>query len=426
MKVDMFKQFIKKFIMLYIILISAVATINFIIDPYFVYRISDFSQYFSWTQTSSPTWKYGQTKHYSGYDSVWVGSSVSSHVDPDYVSSVLDVNCVCAVMASGRPNIYNRFINNIMENNDLEHIFYELAFSHWCFEAIGTEFDIDQYVEPYILTDSILDDGEYLLNRQVLEESNYILLGFIESKLKDKNEKSQESIMPLDTIYSTKNMASNIVSNTYTYGFSAENYESYLKAGLRNFDMYIAPIIEENPDIEFTFVIPPTGVTLFAIIRDAGCLDEYLELQKMIFSKILSYPNTRIIAGDLDYEYNMDTNNYMDSGHYEPSGGKMLVDFIAHDENEISLDNLDTMLERYRYMAESFSWPFMKLNFVGENVVDLQNKLKTLGYDVSINGVYDYETEDAVREFQEVKGLEVTGIVFCDTLERINEEVEKK
>lgn len=113
------KRYARKFVLIYLVIIIAVGCYNFSLDPYYCYRITDRAKYFSWDQTESPTWKYGESKQYRGYDALWVGSSVSSHVDVDYVSSKMGVKCAASVQASGRPNIYERFIRNVLKHNDL-------------------------------------------------------------------------------------------------------------------------------------------------------------------------------------------------------------------------------------------------------------------------------------------------------------------
>ena len=54
----------------------------------------------------------------------------------------------------------------------------------------------------------------------------------------------------------------------------------------------------------------------------------------------------------------------------------------------------------------------------GERVVMLQEKLTELGlYDGKCNGVYDIETADAVRRFQEYNGIPADGVCTNETLQ---------
>lgn len=52
-------------------------------------------------------------------------------------------------------------------------------------------------------------------------------------------------------------------------------------------------------------------------------------------------------------------------------------------------------------------------------VRDLQLLLKSRGYDVEPNGIFDDATEDKVKEFQSKNGLEATGKIDTDTLNKL-------
>jgi len=64
----------------------------------------------------------------------------------------------------------------------------------------------------------------------------------------------------------------------------------------------------------------------------------------------------------------------------------------------------------------------MKKNSKGAKVTDLQRRLKLLGFDLGttdIDGIIGPETEDAVKKFQQVRGLLVTGIVDNETWQEL-------
>jgi peptidoglycan hydrolase-like protein with peptidoglycan-binding domain len=52
----------------------------------------------------------------------------------------------------------------------------------------------------------------------------------------------------------------------------------------------------------------------------------------------------------------------------------------------------------------------------GSDVIALQQRLNDLGIPVFVDGVYGFQTQQAVRTYQRVQGLEVTGIADSDTL----------
>jgi peptidoglycan hydrolase-like protein with peptidoglycan-binding domain len=58
----------------------------------------------------------------------------------------------------------------------------------------------------------------------------------------------------------------------------------------------------------------------------------------------------------------------------------------------------------------------LELGDRGNQVVSIQKMLVAAGFAVGERGVFDEITEEAVRQFQEAKGLRVDGIVGPQTL----------
>ncbi len=56
-------------------------------------------------------------------------------------------------------------------------------------------------------------------------------------------------------------------------------------------------------------------------------------------------------------------------------------------------------------------------NSSGSDVIALQQRLNGYGIPVFVDGVYGFETEQAVRTYQRVQGLNVSGVADSDTLE---------
>ncbi len=64
----------------------------------------------------------------------------------------------------------------------------------------------------------------------------------------------------------------------------------------------------------------------------------------------------------------------------------------------------------------------LRKNNFGKKIVDLQSRLKNLGYDVGsaeIDGIFGPETEAAIKKFQQKRGLDSTGIVDGQTWQEL-------
>ncbi len=63
--------------------------------------------------------------------------------------------------------------------------------------------------------------------------------------------------------------------------------------------------------------------------------------------------------------------------------------------------------------------PSLTLNDSGTDVIALQQRLQAFGIPLFVDGVYGFETQQAVRTYQRVQDLEVTGNADSVTLERM-------
>lgn len=64
----------------------------------------------------------------------------------------------------------------------------------------------------------------------------------------------------------------------------------------------------------------------------------------------------------------------------------------------------------------------IKRNSSGEKVTDIQRRLRLIGYNLGpaeIDGIYGAETENAVRKFQQDRGLVVTGVMDRETWQEL-------
>ena len=53
---------------------------------------------------------------------------------------------------------------------------------------------------------------------------------------------------------------------------------------------------------------------------------------------------------------------------------------------------------------------------LGEETVTLQMRLRELGYEITVTGVYDLMTAEAVLRFQESRGIDASGVANAETL----------
>lgn len=77
--------------------------------------------------------------------------------------------------------------------------------------------------------------------------------------------------------------------------------------------------------------------------------------------------------------------------------------------------------------SSAFASPTLKRDSHGHDVLLLQQKLKTIGYHITVtDGIFGAETERAVEEFQRDQSIKITGIVTNSTWRALKNAKERK
>jgi hypothetical protein len=415
-----------------IVLLTASLLVAYV-DPFWNYRIPDKSlaPYYRYEQLYDVYWKIGMAKHAEG-DSIWVGSSLSTHFNKEEVDSSLGTNCATGIIASGRYNIYEIFIRLFMKNNKVKNVFYEFTPAH-----LYTDYDVTR-IPKYMETNTIFDDTEYLFNKGVFIESANVLKNKLSSYFgkspKTIVEPKEEKIIEKNAGYGMGILAPRVSSNIVeaSYEDILKTYAEYEKTAYEKIDNYIVPLIKESPQTKFVFFVPPCSyITPYTYYNSNKPNQDYLAVysnyQKAVIKHLLNYNFNNV---ELYYFWQADDfcsnlDNYLDEGHYNPDGASLMVNGIRDKKYLVTLSNIDEVFEKYNYSVSMFKIPFLKKRFRGQEVEELQSQLRKLGYDITEDGYFS-QTEDAVKDFQKHNGISITGIAFPETRELIKELANKK
>lgn len=85
---------------------------------------------------------------------------------------------------------------------------------------------------------------------------------------------------------------------------------------------------------------------------------------------------------------------------------------------EIDVTESDGTLSTYTFTVAQdpgAQYRNLRVGSSGSDVLNLQQRLRDLGYDVDVTGYYDYKTQSAVRSFQYINGLGLDGIAGRET-----------
>ncbi len=123
----------------------------------------------------------GSIRHFS-YDSVLLGSSVVENCDSSYLDNAYGIKTLKVVKGSGSTADLMYYLEKAHEKQDIKRVFYGLdlfALKMPCEVTV-----VSQYSPNYLYTETILDDGAYLFNKDVLLKKIPLMLAY---SFADKN-----------------------------------------------------------------------------------------------------------------------------------------------------------------------------------------------------------------------------------------------
>lgn len=138
-----------------------------------------------------------------------------------------------------------------------------------------------------------------------------------------------------------------IVSNPVFYKSSDENF--------RSFDQFVVPYVQENPEVEFHFLIIPYSALQFIGKNYIGELEHYIAYQEYIIRKLSKFKNVTLYGfGDCQFTKNLA--NYYDHSHYHPGINQFMLYCI---KNKLHIINKDLeytgrVIQNLRDFAENF------------------------------------------------------------------------
>lgn len=277
------------------------------------------------------------------YDSILLGSSVAENFNNQWFQEEFGGTLVKGIQASASIADLQYLLSIAFEYQNITRVFYSLdttslmADTDHTFERAG--------VPLYLMNRNFLDDFPYWWNKDILFEKIPYML--IQSWFLDYDEglsyqwghwKTFDAIDTLSRytpIEESKDMK------------VAEYYKDINELNIA----LITESIESHPETEFYFFFPPVSLLWWDDVYLRGDTEAYLQVLSTTISRLLSYENVKIYGFQVEEEYVLQLDHYMDNVHFSPEVNKYMVDCMANNQNEITTDTLKVYMEKLQQLT---------------------------------------------------------------------------
>ena len=287
----------------------------------------------------------GSIRHFS-YDSVLLGSSVVENCDSSYLDNAYGIKTLKVVKGSGSTADLMYYLGKAHEKQDIKRVFYGLdlfALKMPCEVTV-----VSQYSPNYLYTETILDDGAYLFNKDVLLKKIPLMLAY---SFADKNTGGHAYDWSEDKTFGP---AKAMEAYAGPYVQSEEKDFTDDKATIAANIALITEEIASHPDTLYTVFFPPYSLLMWDDTCRQGELSEYCYMLDEALRTLLSYDNVEIYYFQTDTDIVCNLDLYMDKVHYSPDINQYMLTCMAQGDESyrVDKDNRQDVVLSLRQMCQ--------------------------------------------------------------------------
>lgn len=315
------KKWVRLILIVFFISSIFTAALNYIVDPFQQYRISD------WYMVTGKKQRHvapGLAKNFK-YETVVIGSSMVENFDMKDIDNALSTKSLNLAMAGMSAHDMHFLLGTVIDNNPkiknviLSLDIYEL---HGKFDRFR-----DESIPLYLYDDNRVNDINYLLNGQTFKYSVRMLREGVNQEIHLNNIWNWQGAIE----YSKKSVVESYRSGRFNAAFKLSDYSyDFLK---KSFIYNLLSYIEENPHVSFVIYYPPYSYVAYKDMLDKGWLPDAIKFKRYLAD--LNINNLKIYDFQCATSITTDLNNYKDITHFSPEINKYIISSLKN-ENHIT------------------------------------------------------------------------------------------
>lgn len=328
------KKYLQKLLIISGSLLIFIALIVITIDPFFAYHAPILG--LKPVQTKQEYQVNGALEHLS-YDSILVGSSVTTNINNNELDSFYGCNTIKATGNCASPSLLCQYILKAYKYQSLENVFWGFdVFS--LYSPLDIETTENQVI--YLRNENLIDDVNYLWNIDVLfKDSLYMITTSYLHEYDD------------GTAYNFAQYTSFGVSETLTSYYPSGEISAMLPPDY-NFDIVeenvqcIKSIVLNHPETTFRFFLPAYSILWWDRAYREGQTEAYIYAMDYSISELLECENVEFYAGVFNEpDVLLNLNNYCDLTHASFEINQLTIETMMSGESQLTMENYKEELQ---------------------------------------------------------------------------------
>ncbi len=278
------------------------------------------------------------------YDGLLLGSSVAENYNNRWLDGAFGCTTIKGIKSSASTADLLYYLDEAYQNHELRYVFYSLDL--FALSAGPEHHFTGEGMPLYLYNNNILDDVNYLLNKDVLFES--VPYQIAVSMQQDYDEGTSYNWAQ----YKTFSQEDALLHYERPSVSAAAEFGADEREVIDANVSLLAQMAEAHPETEFYFFYPPYSLLWWDSVDREGRLEERLYAAGRAAEVLTACENVHLYSflAEEDIVCNLDF--YMDSMHFSADINQWIVNQLNGSEYLLTKQNYEEELERLRGLVE--------------------------------------------------------------------------
>ena len=322
------------------LILSLCALFVFLLDPFEHYRESAILPLYDQESYNNP----GIARSYD-YDAAVFGTSMVEMCRPSVVDEAFGVSSVKLPMRGSHTAQMGWQLSHVLEKRPLRLAILAVD----AYSLMGPVGDREEIV-GYLWNDSLPDDVNYLLNRDVLLVK---LPRLLQNRGRSLAGKRDDMYQWVDVVFSEKSVLSAV---SFVKQQPLHEADERIERSTANIRENLIPSIEAHPETRFLIYMPPYSAAYWYQVMRGGLMEQQFRSRRLVAEMLSGYPNVQIYDFSCRLEWIENLDNYFDYSHHSTAVCDALIRAMAAGENRADTpEDMEAGNAVIRQAAERFA-----------------------------------------------------------------------
>ena len=325
-----------------VLLLAACAAVVYTVDPALYYRMPEDGKAVFFNERYQSA---GMVKNVPA-ETVLIGTSMAANYRAAKIGEIFGGTALRITLPDGYFSEFDQVMETLYRHQSPKRVIFGLDMN----VMIRDESNLSGVMPGYLYNRSVLDDAQYLLNKDNLYYSAYALLNQRKGTLQTLDEGftwdqdrwwSHKSAL---IIYQRPPQAETKVPE--------DAYLERVRANLAVMDRWF----RGHPDTEFRVFLSPYSLLSWDKMDRLGDMDAMLAALELTCHSLMEYDNVSLYGYLMDREFVEDLDNYEDHVHHSPQMGNRLLAKMAAEEGRLTKENVAQTIANWREFVVNYDY----------------------------------------------------------------------